>query len=668
MNLERRPTYSSIRELAYPAGADGLVRALRYVLYAVAVVTVAWHLYYAYTRPVIRMEQGVIHFGLLLAVFYIDSMIEIHEEATGLRRKLNLLATGLLALAVAVCALYVFLNTTRWVTEGRSMFLYTNLDLAVGVVIVFVSVHSTWRAYGRLLGIVTVLILLYGLAGPYFPGILFHTGFDVERLIHLNTISFRGVFGFIMQIGATWVIMFIMFTGFIEAYGGLDYIIDFSKRVGRNFRSGIMEIAVVSSMLIGSIMGSSAANAATTGSFTIPMMKDEGVEPRFAAAIESVASTGGQVMPPIMGATAFIVADILNISYLEVLKASTLPAIVMYASAAIGVFLLTAKRGWGRTDPDIGDSRTARRTGTDRIVEPLPYAIPFALLVYLLAALRMSPLTAGLYSIVACILLALFRDVVQDGLSVRSVISWARDTLEGCKLGAVNMAPLTAVIAALGIMIRTLVSTGLTGRFSIRAIALSGGILVLLLLIAMVASIMLGMAMPTPAAYIIVAILSAPPLVELGIEPLAAHLFVLYFAVLSTITPPVALTCAVTSSLSGASFWETAKETIRLGLFLFMIPYVFVFNPPLLFWDGLATVETFVLVLIGMFAVMGGLIGYAVRDLSYPERLVYFLLGVVVLLAPASAARYVGTVLVVVLLAFPLARESGDESTGLFPR
>ena len=557
MSTYRKAATDSLPEIV-PRGREDLTakRVVRLLLYALGVITVLWHLYYAYQGAMPRQRHANIHLGLLMVVFYLSTL---DFDPDGWRDHLNNGLSVTLLVAIAGATTYVHLNFWRWLNEARQNLLYTNTDLLIGAIIMLITIHATWRAYGRLLGLVVIGGLFYGWAGPLFPGILFHSGFGLERLVYMNSVAIGGVYGFILGVGSTWVAVFILFAGMIEGYGGLDYVTKVGRNVGSRLRSGVVQVAVVSSMLMGSITGSSAANVATTGSFTIPLMREEGVEGKYAAAIESIASTGGQILPPVMGSAAFLMADILGVSFFSILQSAILPALLFYITVAFVVHIAAIKNGWTTGFADLTEDEYEEESSTVRtLVDTLPYTGPLSVLIYTLVILRYDPMSAGMYGILAVLLGGILRDVTLDGGNPQTVKSWGRRTIEGCKIGAENMAPLTAVLASLGIVISVITRTGFTQRFSLQMVALAGGVFILVLLLAMLASILFGMGMPTPAAYVVVAILTAPGLVRLGIRPITAHMFVFYFALLSTITPPVALSCAVGAGIAEARFWDVA--------------------------------------------------------------------------------------------------------------
>lgn len=593
-----------------PRSRDDLTlrQLVRITLYVLGGVTLLWHLYYAFQGAMPRQQHANIHLGLMLSAFYLATLEWAPDGWRGHLK--NALSVVFLA-GTVISTSYVHANFWRWLNEARENLIYTDLDLLIGLAVIVITIHATWRAYGKLLGLVSIGAIFYGFAGPLFPGILYHGGLSLERLVYINSVALNGVYGFILGVGSTWVAVFILFAGIIEAYGGMQYVIDLGKDIGSRFSSGVVQVAVVASMLMGSITGSSAANVATTGSFTIPLMREEGVEGKFAGAIESIASTGGQILPPVMGSAAFLMADILGVSFFEILRAAVLPALLFYVTVAFAVHMAALKNGWVTETSSFSEKQAEAEDESmlRTLVDTLPYSGPLVVLILTLVVLRYDPMSAGMYAILSVVGLGLVRDVLL-GNGMATVKAWWRRTVEGAKLGTVNMAPLTAVLASLGIVIRVITQTGFTQRFSIQMIGLAGGVFILVLVLAMAASILFGMGMPTPAAYVVVAILTAPGLVKLGIQPITAHMFVFYFALLSTITPPVALSCAVAAGIAQAKFWDTARETMRLGLFAFVVPFVFVINPELIYWDGLQTASSFLIASVGLWTLVIGLVGY----------------------------------------------------------
>lgn len=613
-----------------------LERGVRILLYALGIVTVLWHLYYAYSGRMPRSQHSNIHLGLLLSVFYLADLDFSREGARGW---LNNVVSAGLVITIAATTVYVHVNYWRWLRQAREQLIYTNTDLIVGLIIILITIHATWKAYGKLLGLVTVFAIFYGYAGPLFPGILSHGGFSFETIVYSNSVALNGVYGFLLGVGATWVVIFIFFAGIIESYGGMEYVIKVGKSVGSRVSSGIPQTAVIASMLMGSITGSSAANVATTGSFTIPLMQNNKIGGKYAASVESIASTGGQILPPVMGSAAFLMADIIGVSFVAIIRGAVIPALLFYIGMAFTVHLAANRHGWLLREGDIRDVPEEEKVGVvETLISTAPYTLPLVVLVYTLVVLRWDPMSAGMYAILTVVPAALLRDFILSGSSTKTIRIWGRRTIEGCKTGVVNMAPLTAVLASLGIVIQIITQTGFALSFSLRMIALAGGVFLAVLALAMIASIVFGLGMPTPAAYVVVAVLTAPGLVRLGLGDITAHMFVFYYALLSTITPPVALSCAVAAGIAGASFWDVCKETMRLGLFAFLIPWIFVFNESIIYWDGMTTALSFVTASVGVISVVIALVGYDFRaNLGYPARAAYIALGLGICFVPNTA-------------------------------
>ncbi|MFC7154961.1 TRAP transporter permease [Halomarina halobia] len=608
--------------------------------------------YYAYSLALVRVRHSNLFLGVGLCVFYLHATLEHRygtEDATAYRDRDRLAPGGaigrtraalgsydwLLTLAFAFASLavaaYVEANFDRLLNDAVVLG-FTSTDYLVGAAIVAIVTDATRRAYGWAITSVVFVAIAYAMAGPSLPGFLGHTGMDWQEVARYGAIGLSGTYGFILGVGTTWVAVFIMFAGMAKTYGALDYILDVGREFGNELRTGVVQVAVVSSMAMGSITGSAAANTATTGTFTIPMMKNQGVRDDFAAAIESVASSGGQMMPPVMGVAAFIMADILQVSYVEVIRAALLPALLFYFSVGVAVQFVVLRFGW-----------TVERTGRfDRGVlrSGAHFAVPFAVLIYTLVVLRLTPLSAGLYTSATLVATMYLRNLVVDGPSAGTLVDTTLDTFRGFRDGAIDMAPLIGVLAAMGIIISMLTQTGLANKVSVRMVGLAGGVFVAVLVMAMLLSILFGLGMPTPAAYILVVILVAPGLVEIGLPEITAHLFVFYFAMLSAITPPVAVAVAVGARIAGSNFMRTGKQALRIGAAGFLIPFAFVTNPSLIAWSFPATPLHLAVVMVGVVALVAATTAYDGRsELGLVGRGIYLLLAAVALYAPMTTVQ-----------------------------
>ncbi|MEM4782131.1 MAG: TRAP transporter fused permease subunit [Halalkalicoccus sp.] len=604
------------------------INALRATTYLLGVTFTLYTIYYAYALFFIRIRYSNLFVGMGLALFYLHTVLERHRAETRsddgiralVRRVDPLLAIGLAALALGSAA-YVELHFDRLFYDAPVVG-YTTNDLLVGVALIGLAVDATRRAFGNTIAAVTIGALVYAhsLVGPNVPGVFRHTGMTWEQIARDGAIGLTGVYhDTLMGIGATWVAIFIMFAGIAKAYGLMDFVLDAGREIGSSLHTGIVQVAVIASMIMGSITGSAAANTATTGSFTIPMLRDQGVRDDFAAAIEAVASAGGQMLPPVMGVAAFLMADIIGVPYVDIIRAGLIPAALFYVSVGIGVHLAVLKFGW----------TTERTEGFDPrvLLGGVHFAIPLAVLLYTLVVLRYSPLSAGMYTIFTIVGVVALRNAYVDGPSVDTVVATARQSVNGLYRGGVEMAPLVGVLAAMGIIIELLTQTGLAQRVSTLIVGLGGSSLLIVLVLAMLASILFGLGMPTPAAYILVVILVAPGVIAMGVAEITTHMFVFYFAMLSAITPPVAISVAVGSRIAGTSFTRSCVQALRIGAPGFVIPFAFVANGSLIYWSFPDTLVAFPLVLAGTVGLIVATVGYdGTRTLGAGYRTLYVVL------------------------------------------
>lgn len=643
--------------------------ALRGIIYVLAVALTLYTIYYAGTLFIDRVRFANGFLGVGVALFYLLELLRNHVADGGgsdgpasgaaprvlpsfehpIWRTIDafLLIVGAAA-AIAISA-YVEFHFER-LLQAIDFFAWTQLDFYVGAAVMILVTDATRRAYGNVIASVVVAAVAYAFAGPYLPGVLFHTGLNWTQVARDGAIAFDGVYGFILEIGTTWVAIFLMFAGMAKAYGLMEFVLSLSREVRNVLRTGVVQVAVIGSMIMGSITGSAAANTATTGSFTIPMIKDQGVRPDFASAIEAVASSGGQMLPPIMGVAAFLMADILGLPYVEIIAAGALPALLFYFSVGVAIHLTVHKFGWTTPADGVFNKRV--------LLDGLHYVLPIGVLLYTLIWLRFSPLSAGMYTIFALIPSALLKRGIDARIDNEAPLSVAWEfvltTFDGLRRGAVDMAPLVGILAALGIIIQMVTATGLGQRISFQMVAIAGGVLAALLVLAMVTSILFGLGMPTPAAYIVVQALIAPALVRAGIVDLTAHMFVFYFAMLSAITPPVAVSVAVGAQIAGSDFLQSCKQALRIGAPGFVIPFAFVANDSIIVWSSQTPIELLV-VLAGTVALVVATVGYdGVNELhgriGRVQRVGYVVLSAAAMFGPRplqlGAAALIGLALV----------------------
>lgn len=635
-------------------------RLKRFTMYLLATATVVWHVFYAYSLPLQRSEHAIIHLGLFLGIYFLH-LVETDPQSTR-EKALSVMHTALVPISIGVLA-YVLYHYDRWLNEARNMMLYTNLDVLAGGLIIALVTYACWRAFGNIMLGIIGFTIVYALFGYLLPGIFHHGGQELEMVIYNNSVALDGVFGSLLRVSATWVAIFVLFAGIVEGYGGLQLVIYVGKKASNIVTSGVAQIAVISSMFIGTFMASTLANTATTGSFTIPLMKDAGIRAKTAAAIESVAGNGGQIMPPVMGTSAFIMADILGISYFAVLAGAVLPAILFYVANVMVVHLIVEKT-YLQNGVISKDGRKIRQDKLDELTQTIrdrtadeaesmekvdeleftraellermiPVGVALGVLIYTLVILRWDPLRAGAYTVLTVVPLGLLTVIAVRGPNLASLKEFFMMNMEGFRAGVINMAPLAVVLSALGIVVQIVTSTGLSHGLAWSILAISGGVFVVVVVLTAATSILFGMGMPTAAAYIIVSILTAPILTEFGLDPLVAHMFVFYFAILSSITPPIALASAIGAGIAGTAFWDTAIEAVRIGTFAYLIPFAYITNPELIVWQGTRTAVLFALFLPALMCLSVAMIGYVSRViLPMWQRVIYFVTALAIVFTP----------------------------------
>ena len=422
----------------------------------------------------------------------------------------------------------------------------------------------------------------------------------------------------LVSLVATWVFVFVIWAGLVEEYGGLETFFDVGVLVAKRVKSGVAQTAVVTSMIMGSVNGSPMANAVVTGSFTIPLMKEQGFSSRTAAAVESAASTGGMVLPPVMGTVAFLMANFLDVSYGHIVAVAALPAILFYVAVALSVHLISPD-----TDADLSIEREVDTQQT--LWSLLPAAVSSLVSIYLLLVVQLSPGLAGVWTIASLVVTQFATVIVDAGVRSERALTgspweFVVETAQGLRTGSVRIVPITLAVAGIGVIISTFTLTNLGFRLSLGLADIAGGNIVILSVLVMLSSIVLGMGMPTVAAYLVTVTLVAPALTEVGVAEITAHFFVFYFAMLASITPPIALTPAVTSRIADADFLRVGISSRVLGLPSFLLPYVFAFNQSILLVDGFDTVVAFVSALVGFVLLIVAIHGRPLDFWSYGHR------------------------------------------------
>lgn len=509
------------------------------------------------------------------------------------------------------------------------------LDLFTGAICILFVLEMSRRTIGLALPILSILFVLYATFGGNLPGMLGHKGYPLERTISHIFMTSDGIFGIPLGVSATFVALFILFSAFLDVSGAGNFFIALANALVGRFRGGPAKVAVIASSCFGTISGSAAANVVGTGTFTIPMMKSIGYKPHFAGAVEAVASTGGMIMPPVMGAGAFVMAEFLGISYFDVAAAAAIPAILYYVAAFAMVHLEAVKN----------ELRGIPREKIPRLKivlkEGWHLLFPIGVLIYLLGVSRVSPMKAAFWSIVALLLV---------GLPFKNTRVSPSRLFSSLEKGAQNILPVASACACAGIVVGVLMLTGLALRFSTFLVEVSGGNLPLLLLLTMVASIILGMGLPATACYILLAVLAAPAIIKLGVNAMAAHLFVFYFGCISNITPPVAMAAFAASGIAQASPNKIGYCAMRLGIAGFIVPFMFIYGPALILQGPLMEIATvFATAFIGAISLSAAMQGWFLGQTNLLER-VFFGVAAILLIKPGIYTDIVGFILLTIAL------------------
>ncbi len=601
----------------------------------VALGMCAFHLYTAQFGLFSAMVQRPVHLLFACAlVFLIYPPAKQHLARP--RRWLHLAWDWALIGLTAWSLMHISLGYKELVLRGG---MATTADLWLGGALILLVLEATRRIMGPALPIITLVALAYTIWGHYIPGLWGHRLIDLEQLVSYQYLTTEGLFTIPLGVSASFIFIFILFGAFLVISGTGDFFIQFANGLAGHLRGGPAKVAVLSSATFGSISGSAVANVMSTGSFTIPLMKKIGYKPTFAGAIESVASTGGQFMPPVMGAAAFIIADMLGIAYLEVCKAALIPAVLYFFALLYMVHLEALRqglRGMSREElPPVG--RVLRQGGY--------LLVPAGVLVAALVG-GLSPMKSGLWAIGTVVLIMVVESLVRGNL--RQVPGKVLEALEKGAKGALEVA---LACACAGIVIGNVTQSGLGLKFSSLVIQASAGSLFLSLAFVMVASLILGMGLTTSAAYILTVILAGPVLIQLGVAPLAAHMFVFYYACLSCITPPVALAAFAGAGIAGSKPFATGFESMRLAIIAYIVPFIFVYHPVLI-WQGdwWAIALSFVSALMGCMAIGSALMGFLKQRLNIFWRAV-LLVAAFMLIMPGYQSDILGAAMLAGLYA-----------------
>ncbi len=539
----------------------------------------------------------------------------------------------LVAMSVAVGA-YIFIDLNGIFDRQGD---WSQWDINVGIVLVLLVLEATRRVIGLNLTCIASGFLLFGYFGPYMPDILMHKGYSIERMATTLSLTTEGIFGLPTGVAATFVFIFILFGSFLEKTGAGNFFIDMAYSITGRFSGGPAKTAVVASGFMGSVAGSAIANVVATGSFTIPMMKKIGYKPHVAAAVEAAASTGGQLMPPIMGAGAFLMAEFTQTPYLEIIKIAFIPALLYFFSVILFVHLEAQKEGiWGQP------KEVLPRMGKT-IKKGIHFIIPVGILITVLV-MNYSPMMAGFIAILAIYFTALLRK--DSRISITTLLK----TLEQ---GARNAVVVGVACAAAGIIVGVVNLTGTGLRFSSLIVSLSQGNLLLALALVAFTSLLLGMGLPVTASYIVLVILAGPALMDLGLQLITAHMIVFWYSQDANITPPVALESFAASGIAGSSPMRTAFTSWKLAKGLYIIPIVMAYHPLLLNGTAGEVIQTVIFCTVAITAFVICLERYFLVPLTWVETILYGG-AAIALIWTNDTVNYIGLIIFLILAAYQI--------------
>lgn len=504
-------------------------------------------------------------------------------------------------------------------------------DIIMGSILIVLLLVATYKTTGLPLVITSVAFLIYALAGPYLPSIIAHRGETWKRMVNFLYVSTEGLFGIPAGIAATYIICFVVFGSFLEAFGAGQWFVDMAYAMTGRFRGGPAKTAVASSALMGMISGSPAANVVTTGTFTIPLMKKTGYKDHVAGAVEAVASTGGMFTPPIMGAAAFMMAEYLQVSYLEVAKAAIMPALLFYLSVMLVIDAIAVKEKLvGIPKSELPNSREIMRK-RGQLCIPIIFIIVVIIMGW-------SPMKAAFWAIGVVLLIACLTTETRPGI---------KGILNALESGVRSVSSIVVTCATAGIIVGVISMTGLGAKLSYTLINISGGNVYIAAVLAAVITIILGCGMPPTPVYVILATVLVPPLTQMGINPISAHMFIFIFSCIGALTPPVAITAYTAAAIAKADSNQTGWTAFRLGIVAYIIPFIFLMSPAILMvGTPMEVLMAAITSVIGIFCLTAAVEGYMFVLWNKISRV---LLGIasLFLLKPGTVTDLIGLFLII---------------------
>ena len=593
---------------------------------AIGTVWILFQLYLALVSPLHPMLQSPVHLMFALLIVYLNNPADKKTNKPWMKALDIPIYAG-----IGFVLYYVIANTARLTSRVQYVSPVTLIDKIAMVVCIIILLEAVRRTLGTILFGFILFFIVYFWFGKYFPSIFRFKGTNMQQFTELMTMGSSGIYGTPLYTSASSLFYFMLFGVFFSECGGGQLLIDLGMKVSKNGAGGPAKAAVISSGLMGMISGSAVANVATTGVMTIPMMKKTGYEPHQAGAIEAVASTGGQIMPPIMGVGAFIMAEMLGVPYKTIAFAALIPAIAYFMSVFLLVTFMADKKSM------TSGAQMTEAIQTEKILPRLYQIIPAIVLVYYMIS-GASLMRSGMMGIFTCLIINVVSKFVLGGKYCVSLKKLGETALQGVKQASEIAVP----TAACGIIIGVVIQSGLATKVSKLIANVGSSYLILALLITMLGCMLLGMALPTVAAYLVANVLFVPTLIGLNIQPLQANMFVFYFGIMAQITPPVCVASFTAAGIAGADSMKTGLTGFAYALVAFLVPFIFIYDPSiLLVGTPLEIVKGTLILFLGTYLLASGMAGFFLVPLNRIERGI-LLASAILIIIPETITDIIG--------------------------
>lgn len=606
-------------------------KGIKKLEFALCAVIVGFQLYTAYFGNLFGIGQKAVHIGLVISIIALNQYLKSDgKKLAGLHKALSLF--------IFVFGIFLAIYLTS-IARALSvdMTTFTPLMKVTGIIFLAILIYYCWTNVGPLMSAVVAFFVFYAFFGKLFPALLQHSGMKINRFVHLICFTSEGIFGTPLNASATFIATFIILGSLFSVTGVGPYMCELANALLGGFRGGPAKVAVVSSALFGSISGSAVANVVGTGTFTIPLMKSIGYDAEFAGAVEATASTGGAIMPPVMGASAFLMAEFVGVKYWDVVVAAFIPALMYYLAILFQVDLYALRNGLH------GEARE-NLPSLSKTIKGIWKLSPIVFLIVLIGPFGFTVQKCGILTVTYTVLLSFVSK--ETRLNLERLKSFITDAAHGLLTVAI-------ATAAAGIIIGTVTGTGLSVRLSSVLVKIAGGNFAVLLVLTMLASLLLGMGLPSAACYLLLASLVAPTIVKLGAPIMAAHLFVLYFGVISNVTPPVAMAAYAGAGIAKCNPVKCGIKAFKLAIGGFLLPFFFVYNDVLLMNGApLEIAQASIMAVIGIYCIACSIEGYIwTAPIGWIGRIAIAIAGLLTI-DPATLTDIIGITIIVIVHVF----------------